>query len=95
MTAELAIGVKWVFWEQYEEPPGVKKRQPTSEEYNKYMQKLGWFHDYVTFWQLWQGLPISKLEQYFFDKETNQVPIFIVTKEGETSQKRISTVAIF
>lgn len=59
------------------------------------MQKLGWFHDYITFWQLWQNLPITKLEQYFFDKSSNQVPIFTVTKEGETSQKRISALAIF
>lgn len=59
------------------------------------MQKLGWFHDYITFWQLWQTLPITKLEQYFYDKANNQVPIFTVTKEGETSQKRITAIAIF
>lgn len=59
------------------------------------MQKLGWFHDYITFWQLWQTLPITKLEQYFYDKGNNQVPIFTITKEGDTSQKRISAIAIF
>lgn len=94
LTGELAIGIKWVFWEQYEEPPGSNKK-PTTEEFNKYMQKLGWFHDYITFWQLWQTLPITKLEQYFYDKANNQVPIFTVTKEGETSQKRITAIAIF
>ena len=84
MTGDLAIGVKWVFWEQYEEPPGITKR-PTAEEFNKYMQKLGWFHDYITFWQLCQNLPITKLEKYFFDKSTNEVHLYTVTKEGETS----------
>jgi hypothetical protein len=84
LTADLAIGLKWVFWEQYEEPPGAKK-QPTAAEFNKYMQKLGWFHDYFTYWQLWQGLTISTLEYYFMNKETNQVPLFMITKEGETS----------
>lgn len=56
---------------------------------------MGWFHDYIAFWQLWQTLPITKLEQYFYDKANNQVPVFTVTKEGETSQKRISALAIF
>jgi hypothetical protein len=45
----MMIGQKYVFWEQYEEPPGVNKK-PTAEEYNKYMQKVGWFHDIVTYW---------------------------------------------
>jgi hypothetical protein len=94
LSEDVAIGLKWVFWEQYEEPPGINKK-PTAEEYNKYMQKIGWFHDYISFWQLWHTLPLKSLEQYFYDKASNQVPIFTVTKEGETSQKRISALAIF
>ena len=59
------------------------------------MQKLGWFHDYITFWQLWHTLPITALETYFYDKANNQVPIFTVTREGETSPKRITAIAMF
>ena len=96
LTGDLAIGIKWVIWEQYEEPPGLgSKKDPTKEEFNKLMTKLGWFHDYITFWQLWQMLPITKLENYFYDKANNQMPLFSVTKEGETTMKRISSLSFF
>ena len=91
----MEIGTKWVFWEQYENlPDGIHKGQ-TSHEFDINMQKLAWFHDYLTFWQLWQKLPISKLENYFYNKESDTAPVFTVTKGGVTSKKRIGTMAIF
>jgi hypothetical protein len=32
------------------------------------MQKVGWFKDIVTFWQIWSTLPVSQLEKFFFDQ---------------------------
>ena len=95
MTKDLDIGTKWVFWEQYEDPPEDIKKDQTSKEFEINMQKLAWFHDYLTFWQLWQTLPISKLENYFYNKEIDKVPIFAISKGEVTSKKRISTMAIF
>lgn len=92
---DLEIGTKWVFWEQYENPPEESKKQQTSNEFEINMQKLAWFHDYLTFWQLWQALPISNLENYFYNKETDKQPIFTISKGVVTSRKRISTMAIF
>ena len=56
------------------------------------MQKVAWFNDIATFWQLWNTLPISHLERYFYDRENKTVPLYAV-QNGEN--KRISTLAVF
>jgi hypothetical protein len=57
------------------------------------MQKVGWFKDIVTFWQIWSTIPISHLEKFFFDPSTQNLPIY---KVGEKEiEKRISSLGIF
>jgi hypothetical protein len=57
------------------------------------MQKVGWFKDIVTFWQIWSTIPISHLEKFFFDPSTQSLPIY---KVGDKEiEKRISSLGIF
>jgi hypothetical protein len=35
------------------------------------MTKIAWFKDVVTFWQIWENLPLSNMEKYFYDKDSN------------------------
>jgi hypothetical protein len=88
---EFALGQKWVFWEQYENAPSQQYSKPTKEDWRSSMQKVAWFHDILTFWQLWTNLPFSKLENFFFDKGSNQIPIYEVGAE----KKRIASLGIF
>jgi Eukaryotic initiation factor 4E len=94
LAQELALAAKWVIWEQYESAPGNYKKGG-SENWMASMQKVAWFDDIVTFWQLWNSLPFSHLERYFFDKENARVPLYDVSFMGHTEQKRISTLAVF
>lgn len=59
------------------------------------MQKLAWFNDIVTFWQLWNELPIKNLERYFYDKPNNMIPVYSVTRGENISTKRITALSIF
>ena len=78
IVEELSLG-EWTFWEHYEDLPSAsyqkdKKNNPTSEQYLASLQKVAWFNNVVTFWQAWQSLPISKLENFFYDKEQERLP---------------------
>jgi len=55
------------------------------------MQKVAWFNDIVTFWQQWQTLPFSHLENYFYDKENARLPLYTLGSE----EKRISCLMMF
>jgi hypothetical protein len=63
-----SLGRKWVIWEQYENPPNQSRAAPTEQDWHSSMQKVGWFKDIVTFWQIWSTLPVSHLERFFFDQ---------------------------
>ena len=86
-----SLGQNYVFWEQYENPPGVYKK-PSHEDWRTSMKKVGWFGDIITFWQLWSTLPLSKLENFFFNKHEQTVPIY---KVGIEDLKRISSLGVF
>ena len=52
----------------------------------------------MSFWQIWQSLPISNLENYFYDRKEGLVPVYeIVTdlKTGATDKKRIFCLSLF
>lgn len=59
------------------------------------MQKVAWFNDIATFWQLWRELPFSKLERFFYDKMNNQLPMYDIGKAGTPEKKRIASLGIF
>ena len=63
-----SLGRKWVIWEQYENPPNQARGALTEQDWHSSMQKVGWFKDIVTFWQIWSNLPVSLLEKFFFDQ---------------------------
>jgi len=56
------------------------------------MKKAAWFSDMITFWQIWNTLPIAHLERYFYDKEEAKVPIYTI---AEGVQKRIACLSMF
>lgn len=57
------------------------------------MHRVAWFGDIVTFYQLWQTLPAASLQNFFFDREQNRVPIYQV--HGGTETKRVNTISVF
>jgi len=93
IAPELKLSQEWVIWESYDSAPGqhagYKKTQNAATWAN--MQKVAWFGDIVTFWQLWNTLNFSKLENYFQDKERQTVPVYTIGGD----KKRISTLSIF
>ena len=95
---EFSVGSpRWVFWEQYEAAPGNFKKTPAGA-WQELIQELAWFGDIVSFWQIWQALPISNLENYFFDRKEGVVPVYdIVTdlKTNATDKKRIFCLSLF
>ncbi len=60
---------KWTIWEQYEQAPNQGYKKGNVAATWAAFQKVAWFTDIVTFWQLWQSQPFSNLEKYFFDKD--------------------------
>jgi Eukaryotic initiation factor 4E len=64
---------------------------PTSEDWRASMKKVGWFKDIITFWQIWSTIPISHLENYFYDQSEQMLPIFKI----DGNDKRISSIGIF
>ena len=58
---------EWAFFEHYEDiSEGVK-----SSQYLANLQKVAWFNDIISFWQVWNNLPINDLKNYFYDISTN------------------------
>ena len=78
MTDDIKLD-EWVFWEQYEELQqsggGQKQYQKDVADYLATIQKVAWFNDIISFWQIWNTLPVSKLELFFYDKKTENLPV--------------------
>lgn len=95
---ELSLGSpRWVFWEQYEGAPGNFKKT-SGDKWSELIQEVAWFDDIVSFWQLWQALPISNLQNYFFDRDQLKVPTYNITVDpvtGATDKKRIFCLSLF
>lgn len=54
LAPEFLLGRKWVFWEHYDPAPGAyHKKKTTAASWAAAGIKLAWFHDILTFWQLW------------------------------------------
>lgn len=95
---EFSLGpTKWVFWEQYEAAPGNFKKT-TGTAWHELIQEVAWFGDIVSFWQIWQSLPISNLENYFFDRKEGLVPVYEIVTDLKTKaieKKRIYCLSLF
>ena len=77
LAPEFHLGRSWVLWEHYDPAPGASyKKKATAASWAASAVKLAWFHDIVTFWQLWQGLPFSSLERFFYNKDSITVPVY-------------------
>ncbi len=92
MTKELGLGRNWVLWEHYDNAPDAQYggKKTTTASWSNW-QKIAWFNDIITFWQLWESMPFSKLEKYFYSHEQNSVPVYMVGDE----KKRIATFSLF
>jgi hypothetical protein len=87
LVPELSLTRKWTVWEHYDAAPGI----PVTNQTWTNWQKIAWFGDIITFWQLWHTMPFSKLEKYFYDKDTITVPVYNVGDD----RKRINTFSVF
>ena len=58
---------EWTFFEHYE----VISTGAKTAEYLQNLQKVAWFNDIISFWQVWNNLPINNLKNYFYDLSTN------------------------
>jgi hypothetical protein len=65
---------EWVFWEHYDDLGPTGHLVKDKAYYLASMVKVGWFKDIVTFWQVWNNLPVHNLENFFYDKETEKIP---------------------
>ena len=70
IAPELELGAQWTIWEHYESFGG---KQPSSS-FEENMQKIACFGSVISFWQVWQNLPISDVTKFFFNYETQSVP---------------------
>ena len=68
----LMLKDKWTFWEQYE-ALGVTKNE-MSNAYLSNMSKVACFNDVITFWQIWNNLPVSDVTKLFFNYDHNTIP---------------------
>ena len=55
---------KWGMWEHYE-----------GGDFENSMKKVAWFGDAIGFAEAWANLPHSKIENFFYNSETNQVQL--------------------
>jgi hypothetical protein len=96
LAPEFRLTRHWVFWEHYDPAPGsTYKKKTTAASWAASGIKLAWFHDIITFWQLWQGLPFSSLERYFYNKDSITVPVYTTGTADQPEKSRISAFSLF
>ncbi len=79
---------EWTFWEIYEAIGGVSD---TKVQYLSNQKKVAWFNDIISFWQVWNTLPLKNLKNYFYDVSTNSFLSHFVNG----NQMRVATLSIF
>jgi hypothetical protein len=65
---------EWTFWEIYENIGGGFAGDKEKDElYLSNQKKVAWFNDVVSFWQVWNTLPLRDLKNFFYDVTTNSL----------------------
>ena len=78
LSDELKVG-EWTLWEHYDEIKSeVDNTQKTSKQdlstYKSNSQKVAWFNDIISFWQVWQNLPFRDLKKFFINMPNQSAP---------------------
>ena len=62
---------EWTIWEHYE---SMIQQRDTKKQYLESFKKIAWFNDVISYWQVWNTLPLSNLKNFFYNGRDNTVP---------------------
>eukprot|EP00347_Sterkiella_histriomuscorum_P023494 403334433 len=79
---------EWTIWEHYE---SMIQQRDAKKQYLESFKKIAWFNDVISYWQVWNTLPLSNLKNFFYNGRDNTVPTYDI--KGDI--KRISTLSMF
>lgn len=57
LDEKLAFSQKWIVWEHYD-----------TEDYQKSMRQIAWFHDVLSFAEAWRNIPHSEVKNFFYNE---------------------------
>ena len=64
---------EWTIWEHYEDlDPSQKKdaNRPDLDKYKASSQKVAWFNDIISFWQVWNNFKFGDMKKFFINYPT-------------------------
>jgi hypothetical protein len=62
---------EWTLWEHYE---SMAPQKDKDAQYLQGFKKIAWFNDVISYWQVWNNLPVSDLKNFFYSGPTNKIP---------------------